>query len=43
MNEQGHYNLYYILLQDKQKNMLPPERERQIWEAILPYVPKPPP
>ena len=43
MDKQGHYNLYYILLQDKQRNMLSPERERQILEAILLHVPKPPP
>ena len=43
MEMQGHYNLYYILLQDKQQTMLSPERARQILEAILPYVPKPPP
>ncbi|MBQ8550055.1 MAG: hypothetical protein IJ426_01805 [Clostridia bacterium] len=35
-----HYNLYYILLEDKQKHPPPADRKAAAWEEILKLINK---
>ena len=40
-NGREHFNLYYIFLEDKKRNKLPPHRAAKLWNNISPLT-KPP-